>query len=105
MIATTDWIALLGPLGAGILLGFFFYGGLWLTITYAVSTRNPALWFPISLLVRTGIVLAGFYLAGAGQFAYLVACLAGFLLARLILTRIRRTSGEQAPLPKGDQYD
>lgn len=101
----TDWIALLGPFGAGIGLGLLFYGGLWLTVAHAVSSRNPAVWFPISLLVRSGLVLAGFYFVAGGRFAFAIACLAGFLLARLALIRIRRPSGEHRLLPKRDRHD
>ena len=46
---------------AGVLLGAIFFGGLWWTVRKGVSSTRPALWFLGSLLLRTGIVLAGFY--------------------------------------------
>ncbi len=47
---------------AGVALGVFFFGGLWLTVRKGVSSRRPALWFLGSMLVRIGATLAGFYL-------------------------------------------
>ena len=31
--------------GAGVLLGVFFFGGLWWTVRRGVSSNRPALWF------------------------------------------------------------
>ena len=47
---------------AGLLLGIFFFGGLWWTIQKGLSSNHPGLWFFGSLIVRTGVVLIGFYL-------------------------------------------
>ena len=43
------------------LLGAIFFGGLWWTVRKGVASRRPALWFLGSLLLRTSIALAGFY--------------------------------------------
>ncbi len=55
--------ALVLPLIAGVLLGMFFFGGLWWTIRRGVSSKQPAALFFFSLLLRTGIALAGFTLS------------------------------------------
>lgn len=75
---------------AGILLGALFFGGLWLTVRTGVSSKRPALWFLGSLLLRTGIVLAGFYFVSGGHWKRLVACLLGFVLARFIVMWLTR---------------
>lgn len=75
---------------AGTALGTFFFGGLWWTIRQSVISRHPALWVFASFLLRTSVALAGFYLAGGGQMTRLLACLAGFLLARLGVTWLTR---------------
>ena len=75
---------------AGVLLGAIFFGGLWWTIRKGVSSKQPALWFLGSLLLRTSIALAGFYFVGRGQWERLLVCLVGFLIARLIMTRFTR---------------
>jgi F1F0 ATPase subunit 2 len=72
----------------GLLLGAFFFGGLWWTVRMGLSSRRPAFWFLGSLLVRTGILLAGFYVVSGGQWDRLLACLLGFVIARQIATRL-----------------
>jgi F1F0 ATPase subunit 2 len=41
-----------------------------------------------SLLLRTSIALAGFYFVSGGHWERLLACLLGFVIARLIVTRL-----------------
>lgn len=79
-------LVLLG--GAGVLLGLFFFGGLWWTVRRGLTSNRPALWFLGSLLLRTGIVLAGIYFVSGGRWDGLLACLAGFVIARFIVTRL-----------------
>lgn len=73
---------------AGSLLGAFFFWGLWLTVLKGVHSKHPALWFLSSMLFRTGITLAGFYVVAAGHWQRFLACLLGFAIARLILVRL-----------------
>lgn len=73
---------------AGLLLGALYFGGLWWTVLKGVSARQPALWFGVSLLLRTGIVLAGFYLASGADWKRLLLCLLGFIVARFIVIRL-----------------
>lgn len=87
----------LGGLGlawaAGLVLGALFFGGLWWTVRKGLTARHPALWFLGSMILRTGIVLTGFYVVAAHDIWRLLACLAGFVIARLIVTRFTRPSG------------
>jgi F1F0 ATPase subunit 2 len=80
---------------AGLLLGAIFFGGLWWTVRNGVSSKNPALWFLGSMLLRMGIVLAGFYIVGRGDWRRLVSCLLGFIIARFIVMRLTRPPVEQ----------
>lgn len=73
---------------AGAALGLLFFGGLWWTVRRAASSPRPALWFGPSLLLRTALVAGGFYLAGDGAWPRLLACLAGFVLARFAVLRL-----------------
>ena len=73
---------------AGIVLGALFFGGLWWTVRTALSSRQPALWFLGSFLVRAGIVLAGFYVVAGGHWERLLASLLGFVIARYLVTRL-----------------
>ncbi|MCX5823054.1 MAG: ATP synthase subunit I [Deltaproteobacteria bacterium] len=75
---------------AGVLLGALFFGGLWWTVQKKLSSKRSALWFFGSLLLRMSIALAGFYFVSGGHWKRLLACLLGFIMARLIIIRITR---------------
>ena len=83
-------VSLTLALAAGVLLGAIFFGGLWLTVCKGASSQQPALWFFGSLLLRMSIALAGFYFVSGGHWKRLLACLLGFIMARLIIIRITR---------------
>ncbi len=83
------WVA-----GAG--LGAIFFGGLWWTVCRGASSPRPARWFFASALLRMSVTLGGFYLVGGGQWERLLACLVGFVMARLIATRLTPPPGDQA---------
>jgi F1F0 ATPase subunit 2 len=83
-----DFLTLSLALVAGLLLGAIFFGGLWWTVRQGVLSKHPALWFLGSLLLRTGIILAGFYFVSGGHWERLLACLLGFVMARFIVTRL-----------------
>src|SRR3989304_3736123 len=89
-IIMNETLNLVLALVSGVLLGAVFFGGLWWTIQKAVSSKRSALWFFGSLLVRTSIVLAGFYWVARGHWEWLLVCLLGFVLARPIVTWLLR---------------
>ena len=78
-------------LTAGLGLGALFFGGLWWTVCRGISSRWSAFWFFGSMVLRMGMALAGFYFVGRGDWMRLVACLLGFIIARIIVTRLTRT--------------
>lgn len=90
-----ETLSLISALVAGFLLGVIFFGGLWWTIQKGLSSRQPALWFLGSLLLRTGTVLVGFYYASGNHWERLFICLPGFIVARLIMTRLTRQPEEE----------
>ncbi|MFZ0419885.1 MAG: ATP synthase subunit I [Candidatus Sulfotelmatobacter sp.] len=85
-----ETLALILTLLAGVLLGAIFFGGLWWTIQRGVSSKQPAALFFFSLLIRTGIALAGFYFVARGDWRRVLACLVGFILARILVTWLTR---------------
>ena len=85
-----DWMPRGLALLAGMVLGTIFFGGLWWTVRKGVAARQPALWFLGSLLLRMAIVMAGFALVGVGDWRRLLLCLAGFVLGRVVVTRLTR---------------
>ena len=86
------------PLLAGVLLGMFFFGGLWWTIRRSVSSKQAAALFFFSLLLRTGIALAGFYFVGRGDWRRVLSCLVGFMFARILVTWLTRVPIAKAPI-------
>jgi F1F0 ATPase subunit 2 len=84
------------------MLGVFFFGGLWWSVQKGVSSERPGLWFFGSLLLRNIITLAGFYVVSQGHWSRLVACLLGFMLARVIVVRLlsRPLTEQQSQLDK-----
>lgn len=79
---------------AGGVLGALFFGGLWWTVRRAVSAKRPALWIFGSLLLRMSVAMAGFYVVSGRHLDRLLLCLLGFVMARLLVTRLTRSSGE-----------
>ena len=95
----TEALALVPSLLAGLLLGAFFFGGLWWTIRMGTPSEWSGLLFSGSFLLRTIIACAGFYLVSRGDWRKLLACLLGFLIARIAVTRLIRIPAERrAPL-------
>jgi F1F0 ATPase subunit 2 len=90
-------LSLAAGLLAGMVLGAFFFGGLWWTVRRGVSSKRVALWFAGSMLLRTGVVVAGFYFVLGDNWRRLVAGLLGFVIARLIVLRLTRVREQTDP--------
>lgn len=88
-------LALILAWAAGVLLGTLFFGGLWWTVRKGLTSERPARWFFGSMVLRTGLTLAGFYFIGNGHWQRLLLCLLGFVVARHIVTRFTR--GDEKP--------
>jgi F1F0 ATPase subunit 2 len=84
----TETLTLVLAWVAGGALGAMFFGGLWWTVQKTLSSTQPAVWFFGSLLLRMSLALAGFYFVAGGHWQQLLACLLGFVIARLIVTRL-----------------
>lgn len=74
----------------GLVLGAQFFAGLWLTVRKALASKIPALWVVGSLFVRMGITVLGFYFIASHGWPGMLMCLAGFILARIIVLRITK---------------
>jgi F1F0 ATPase subunit 2 len=85
-------LSLASALLVGVLLGAFFFGGLWWTVRQGLTSKRVVLWFFGSMLLRTGIVLLGFYLILGDNWKRLLAGLLGFIIARLIVMRLTRAA-------------
>jgi F1F0 ATPase subunit 2 len=80
---TTGEIPMIGvAFLCGTALGTLFFGGLCWTIRRGIASSSPASWFLGSLLLRTSVVVGGFYFVSNGDWRRVLSCLIGFLTAR-----------------------
>ena len=90
-------LSLSGVLLAGIGLGLFYFGGLWLTVQRLPESRFPALLMFGSFLVRMSLTLCGFFIVMHDSWKRLAVCAIGLLLTRMLV--VRRLSVERPALP------
>jgi F1F0 ATPase subunit 2 len=87
-MSTTTMIII--SLITGVLLGSFYFGGLWLTIKhFTAKSKSYHLLFILSFLLRTTVVVSGFFLLlqMVHQWQALAVALVGFLISRTVITR------------------
>lgn len=86
---------------AGLLLGLFFFGTLWLTVQRLSTVRRPELLALGSFFIRTGLTLFGFFVVMAGHWERALACMVGFLLMRKCMERRYRPFKQVPPQKQG----
>ena len=85
----------LGALLAGAILGFLFFGGLWLTVNWAQHSRHPGLITTISFWLRCLLMVAGLLLILKTYWLVGVVYLLGFVLMRIVFTRFIEGHGSR----------
>lgn len=80
-----DYWPLFFSMVAGFVLSVFFYGGLYLTVSHALNSQRPALWFFSSFLLRMGLLLTGVYFVSDGHWQRLIACLSAFAVTGVVI--------------------
>ena len=98
-------IVLTMTLIAGFVTGVFFFGGLWFTVQKGMTARVPALWFIRSFMIRVAVTLVAFYYAGEGILLRLLFCLAGFLIARIVVIKFIKTKNVKLQRRKWHEVD
>ncbi len=93
-----EFLHLLFALLEGALLGVFFFAGLWWTVSKIESAKHVAFLFLGSMILRTGIVVLGFYFILGDNWQHLLAGLLGFVIVRIIITRLSRIADQSKPL-------
>jgi len=88
-------LTLLPVMFAGAALGVIFFAGLFWTVQRGPQSTTPALWFLSSFVLRTSITLTGIYLLTNGQWPRLLACMFGFICARIVVLKITKPAPEQ----------
>ena len=72
----------------GALLGAFYFNSLWNTVKKVTDEGKQGMFLLTGYFLRTGVVLAGFYIIMSGRWERVVAALAGFILIREIMKRV-----------------
>lgn len=91
-----------GLLIVGFVLGVLFFGGLWFTVRKALASKIPALWFFFSFILRSAIILFGFYYISLGNWQKILVCLLGFIVARYVVKYVTKTNDTQ-PVPSKEE--
>ncbi len=68
----------------GVLLGIFYYGTLWLTVSRLSRFTRPPAVLLLSFIGRAAVVVGAFYVLMQGQWYNVVAALLGFIGGRFI---------------------
>lgn len=87
MTVTQLLVTYLYPVLVGIVLGFFYYGVLWLILRKLPQLKNPAIWIGPGLLIRLFTVMAVLYLLFSDSWQQLLIAVLGMLIARTYLIR------------------
>ncbi|MES1993582.1 MAG: ATP synthase subunit I [Pseudomonadota bacterium] len=95
-----DSLSLALAVAAGTLLGTFFFAGLWWTVRKGAASGRPALLFFSSLLLRTCIVVVGFYFVLGDDWRRLLAGLLGFIVARFTVMRVTQAMERSGGSPQ-----
>jgi F1F0 ATPase subunit 2 len=84
---------------AGLGVGIFYFGGLWLTAQRLPEAHQPALLALGSLTGRMGVALLVVYLVTGGHWAKIGVYLLGFFVMRTIL--VHRWQPRVSPATRG----
>lgn len=74
----------------GVLLGIFYFAGLWWTVRRLGSGGVVAPLFLFSMLFRISVVMVSFYVFLGNDWQKLLLALLGFMVLRLFATRLIR---------------
>ena len=91
-------IGLIVAFAAGLALGACYLAALWLTVRRLPTLRHPAVWIAASAALRLSLLLLGFHWVMGGDWQRLLACLLGFVVARLAATGWARSTGPKRML-------
>jgi F1F0 ATPase subunit 2 len=87
---TADPASLVLAFLAGMAFGGAYMAALWSSVRRLGRARTPALALLGGAVLRLALVMAAFYLVMDGSWERLLACLAGFVVVRVAVTRWAR---------------
>ncbi|MDZ7691078.1 MAG: ATP synthase subunit I [Balneolaceae bacterium] len=80
-------LGLILVLMAGACLGYGFFYGLWWTTKQMTKSPNPYRLLFMSLILRMGLVIAGFYLLVEFGWQLMATALVGFVIVRTVVIK------------------
>ncbi len=89
---------------AGLIMGVFFFAGLWLTVKNTLTSKTPALWVLGSFVLRMGITIFGFYYVAAANWQRILICMLGFIIARYIILFMTKSIEKNKIILKKEAY-
>ena len=100
-------VQLVLAVGAGLALGIFYFGGLWLTVKRTVASKHPHAWAILSFLARTAVFAGVIYLfvriEPDGPVLAMVCFLAFFVVRIIILRKIGPVLPRHVGAPTDDE--
>jgi F1F0 ATPase subunit 2 len=85
-MSTVFFASMTASILAGLLLGGWYFAGLWWTLRRLPGSTRPIPLYLLSLAVRLVVIAIAFYgVIKWFDWLHLLACLAAFLVARLLL--------------------
>jgi F1F0 ATPase subunit 2 len=86
---------------AGLFLGLFYFGTLWLTVQRLSRVRRPGILTLGGFFIRTGLTLLGFFVVISSHWERALACMLGFLLMRKLMAHRYGPVGKAPPQKQG----
>ena len=70
----------------GVILGIFYFGGLYLSVKKIDKVKYPSLLMTVSFIIRMSLLILGFFYISKGDYRNILLALAGVILIRFIMT-------------------
>jgi F1F0 ATPase subunit 2 len=94
-MAMNETVILVLAGSAGVLLGAFFFGGLWWTVRKGPFVETAGALFLGQPAAANEHCPGWILLVSGGHWDRLLACLLGFVIARFLVTRLTRAAASQ----------
>ena len=82
-----EWIELTVSFFSGALLGLLYFRGLWWTVARFRKSANPLVIYLLSLIIRTGLLIACLFLLLQLGPVQMLTGLVGFFIVRIVMVR------------------
>jgi F1F0 ATPase subunit 2 len=99
-----EYLKMIFALFFGLFIGGLFFGGLWWTVQKSLTNKRPEVLFLSSLVLRTALVLVGFYFIAKNNWKLFLVSFLGFLISRFLVNLYVRITVEETQPHQGNFY-